>query len=202
VLVRRSGGRWVTAINPQVVPRLRVNELYAAIFRNSDSPSGGPLAQQLQEARWLVRSVQQRFQTILRVAQAIVERQNRFLDQGDVAMRPLYQRDIARSLGIHESTVSRVTTGKYMATPRGLIEFKRFFGSNVLADGGYAHSSTAIRALIRHIISTEDVRAPLSDIKVMRRRSVRGVKVARRTVTKYRDSMRIPPVEARRMRAP
>lgn len=202
VIVRKVAGRWTATINPQVLPRIRVNEMYVNILRSSRTGSAAPLARQLQEARWLVRNVQQRFQTIQRVAQAIVDRQSRFLDYGDVAMKPLLQREIARELGVHESTVSRVANAKYMATPRGLIEFKRFFGGQLVADGGHGHSGTAIRALIRHIIANEDARCPLSDIKLMRKLGERGVRIARRTVTKYRDALQIPPVEARRLAAP
>lgn len=200
VVVRKVRGRWLASINPQVLPRIRVNELYADIFRGSRESNSG-LSQQLQEARWLVRNAQQRFHTIRRVAQAIVERQSRYFEYGDVAMQPLLQRDIAREVGVHESTVSRVANGKYMITPRGLIEFKHFFGTHVLADDGHACSSTAIRALIRQIIANERPGAPLSDIKVTRKLGDYGVRVARRTVTKYRDAMRIPPVEARRLGA-
>jgi RNA polymerase sigma-54 factor len=199
VIVRRRGGRWVATINPDVLPRIRVNELYVDILRRSRTRANGELAQQLQEARWLVRNVQQRFQTIRRVAQAIVDRQERFFDHGDLAMKPLFRRDIARALDMHESTISRVTCDKYMATPRGLIEFAHFFGSHLVADGGYACSATAIRALIRHMIATEDAAHPLSDVKLTRKLGERGVRIGRRTVTKYRDALRIPPVEARRM---
>ena len=201
VVVRKQRGRWVAAINPDVLPRIRVNEMYADVLRRNRTRANGALAQQLQEARWLVRIVQQRFQTIQRVAQEIVDRQQRFFEYGDVGMKPLFRRDVARTLDLHESTVSRVTSGKYMATPRGLIEFGHFFGSHVVSDGGRACSATAIRALIRYIIAREDAAQPLSDIKVTRKLKERGVRVARRTVTKYRDGMRIPPVEARRMSA-
>jgi len=201
VIVRKQAGRWRASVNPDAVPRLRVNELYARALRGSRPAGGSPIAHELQEARWLVRNVQQRFQTILRVAQAIVDRQSRFLDHGDIAMKPLALRDVARALDLHESTVSRVTSGKYMATPRGLVEFKRFFGGAVELDGGYACSATAVRALIRQIIEEEERGRPLSDVKVKRMLGERGVRVARRTVTKYRDAMRIPPVEARRLGA-
>ena len=200
IVVHKKKGRWIASINSHVLPRIRVNELYSNIFRNAREANPG-LSQQLQEARWLVRNAQQRFQTIQRVAQAIVERQSRFFDYGDVAMKPLLQRDIAREVGVHESTVSRVANGKYMSTPRGLIEFKHFFGTHVISEDGHACSSTAVRALIRHIVAQETAGAPLSDIKITRRLGQYGVRVARRTVTKYRDAMRIPPVEARRLGA-
>jgi RNA polymerase sigma-54 factor len=200
VIARKQGKRWIATINPQVVPRIQLNHIYADILQKQRGASGTPLGQQLQEARWFVRNVQQRFQTIQRVAQAIVDRQSRYLDYGDVAMKPLVLRDIAQELGLHESTVSRVTSNKYMATPRGLIELKYFFGSQVDAEGA-ACSSTAMRALIRQIIAAEERTNPLSDIKVTKLLSSKGVRVARRTVSKYRDAMQIPPVEARRMTA-
>jgi len=201
VVVRKAAGRWSVSVNPQVLPRIRVNELYANIYRASREGSPG-LSQQLQEARWLVRNAKQRFDTILRVAQAIIDRQSKFFDYGDVGMKPLLQRDIAQEVGVHESTVSRVANAKYMATPRGLIEFKHFFGTHVVAEDGHASSSTAIRALIRYIIANERAGQPLSDIKVTRKLREYGVRVARRTVTKYRDAMRIPPVETRRFSQP
>jgi RNA polymerase sigma-54 factor len=168
----------------------------------AEGAAAQPLAQQLQEARWLLRNVRQRFRTIQRVAQAIVDRQRRFFEYGDIAMRPLLQRDVARDLGMHESTVSRVASGKYLACPRGLIEFRRFFGSHVHATDGQPCSATAVRALIRDLVAGEDPARPLSDIKLMRKLAERGVRVARRTVTKYRDSLRIPPWEARRLAPP
>jgi RNA polymerase sigma-54 factor len=202
VIVKKAAGRWMASINPEVVPRLRINQLYADILgRNRSGRVAGPFGQQLQEARWLIRSVERRFETIERVAQAIVDRQSRFFDYGELAMRPLVLRDIADPLGLHPSTVSRVTSSKFMATPRGLIEFKRFFGPQVRLDEGAACSSAAVRALIREIIAAEDPRAPLSDVKVTRMLGAKGISVARRTVTKYRLAMKIPPVEARRLGA-
>lgn len=198
VVVRKKGKRWVASINPQVMPRLQLNDAYAEILQRQRGSSTTPMGQQLQEARWFVRNVQQRFQTIQRVAQAIVDRQSRYFEYGEVAMRPLVLRDIAEELGLHESTVSRVTSNKYMATSRGLLELKRFFSSHIESQGN-ACSSTAVRALIRSIIDDESQEQPLSDIKVTKILERKGVHIARRTVSKYRDAMQIPPVEARRM---
>ena len=143
------------AVNPAVLPRIRVNRVYADIFRRGPRDSGSPLSQQLQEARWLIRNAEQRFATIQRVAEAIVERQKKFLDYGEVAMRPLALKQIADELGLHESTVSRVTNNKYMATPRGLFEFKHFFSRQLSTASGGVCSATAIRALIRELIEAE-----------------------------------------------
>ena len=156
------------------------------------------MAAQLQEARWLIKNVQQRFDTILRVSQAIVDRQKAFFSHGEVAMRPLVLREIAETLGLHESTVSRVTTQKYMLTPHGTFELKYFFGSHVATDSGGAASSTAIRALIKQLIAAEDSRHPLSDNQIAETLGEQGIVVARRTVAKYRESLRIPPVSQRK----
>lgn len=201
VIVRKQGKRWIASINPQAMPKIQLNNVYAEILQRQRGSSTTPMGQQLQEARWFVRNVEQRFQTIQRVAQAIVDRQSRFLDYGDIAMRPLVLRDIAEELGLHESTISRVTSNKYMAAPCGLFELKRFFGSHVESQGN-ACSSTAVRALIREIIAKESPDEPLSDIKLTRLLERQGVHIARRTVSKYRDAMHIPPVEARRMSMP
>lgn len=201
VEVRKVGKRWVARINPDVVPKVRVNRSYAAILSAQHASGSSPTGQKLQEAHWFVRNVNQRFKTILRVAQAIVERQSRFLEYGDVAMKPLVLRELAETIGVHESTVSRVTCNKYMMTPRGLIEFKYFFGSHVESEGN-ACSSTAVRALIRQIIDAEDPARPLSDVKVTHALEQKGVALARRTVSKYRDGMKIPSVEVRRLSSP
>jgi RNA polymerase sigma-54 factor len=152
----------------------------------------------LQEARWLIKNVQQRFETIHRVTQAIVDRQRQFFEHGEVAMRPLVLREIADILGLHESTVSRVTSQKYMATPRGIFELKYFFGSHVSTDTGGACSATAIRALIKQLISAEDGKKPLSDSQLSEILGQQGIVVARRTVAKYRESLNIPPVNLRK----
>ncbi len=198
VLVRRIADRWVARINPDVVPRIRLDRRFASMVRDQRGGSASPLGHYLQEARWFVRNVNQRYRTILRVAQAIIDRQSRFFEHGDIAMRPLVLREIAAPLGMHESTISRVTSNKYMMTPRGLIELKYFFGSHVDA-GGMACSGRAVRALIRQVIGAEDPHHPLSDVKIARLLGDKGIAVARRTVSKYRDAMHIPSVEVRRL---
>ena len=199
VIVQQAKGKWTVSINPQVVPKIRLNQVYASILQGARDGSSAQVSQQLQEARWLVRNIEQRFSTIQRVAQAIVDRQSRYFEYGEVAMKPLTLRDIAEAVGLHESTVSRVTSRKYMATPRGLLEFKRFFGSHVESAEGSPLSSTAVRAVIRQLIAAEDTKSPLSDIKLTRLLEQRGIKVARRTVAKYRDLLQIPPVDIRRL---
>ncbi|MBS0347936.1 MAG: RNA polymerase factor sigma-54 [Proteobacteria bacterium] len=197
VVVRKQRSNWVVSLNPDAMPRLRINQLYAQILRDNRGASGS-LSSHLQEARWLIKNVQQRFDTIQRVSQAIVDRQRQFFDYGDVAMRPLTLREIAEQLDLHESTVSRVTTQKYMATPRGIFEFKYFFGSHVATDSGGAASSTAIRALIRQLVGAEDKKKPLSDAKIAELLGQQGIVVARRTIAKYRESLDIPPVSLRK----
>jgi RNA polymerase sigma-54 factor len=172
--------------------------MYADILQASRENGGKHLAGQLQEARWLIKNVQQRFDTILRVTQAIVDRQRQFFEHGEVAMRPLVLREIADILDLHESTVSRVTSQKYMATPRGIFELKYFFGSHVATDSGGACSATAIRALIRQLIGAEDGKKPLSDSQLSEILGQQGIVVARRTVAKYRESLNIPPVNLRK----
>ena len=198
VIVRKVRGTWRASLNPEAMPRLRINRLYAELS-SGRAASGAGLASKLQEARWLIKNVRQRFDTILRVAQAIVERQRHFLDHGEVAMRPMVLREIADMLGLHESTISRVTTQKYMATPRGTFELKYFFGSHVATETGGAASATAIRALIRQLVEAEDARTPLSDAQLSRILGKQGIVVARRTIAKYRESLMIPPVRQRRM---
>ncbi|VVD69456.1 RNA polymerase factor sigma-54 [Pandoraea cepalis] len=199
VLVRKQGGGWIAELNPEVMPRLRINEMYARILRNNrNAPGTGNLQQQLQEARWLIKNIQQRFDTILRVSQAIVERQKNFFTHGEIGMRPLVLREIADTLGLHESTISRVTTSKYMLTPFGTFELKYFFGSHVATEAGGAASSTAIRALIKQLIGAEDPQTPLSDSRIAELLAEQGFVVARRTVAKYREAMRIPAVNLRK----
>ncbi|MDE2259477.1 MAG: RNA polymerase factor sigma-54 [Betaproteobacteria bacterium] len=197
VIVRKTKGKWGVSLNREVMPRLRVNALYANLMKSGRDP-GGQLSSQLQEARWLIKNVQQRFDTILRVSQAIVERQQSFLEHGEVAMRPLVLREIADILGLHESTISRVTTQKYMLTPRGLFELKYFFSSHVGTEAGGAASSTAIRALIKQLIGAEDHRNPLSDNRISDILANQGLVVARRTVAKYREAMQIHPASQRK----
>jgi RNA polymerase sigma-54 factor len=199
VLVRRTRGGWQAVLNPDVLPKLRINDVYAQILRRNRGSGAGGLSAQLQEARWLVKNVQQRFETILRVAQAIVERQRAFFSHGQVAMRPLVLREIAEELGLHESTVSRVTTQKFMLTPFGTYELKYFFGSHVATETGGAASSTAIRALIKQMVGAENPRQPLSDSRIAELLGEQGIVVARRTVAKYRESARIPPVSQRKV---
>jgi RNA polymerase sigma-54 factor len=197
VNVRKVRGRWTATLNAEAMPKLRINQLYTTLLRQNRSQAGA-LTGQLQEARWLIKNVQQRFDTILRVSQAIVDRQRQFFDHGEVAMKPLTLREIADQLELHESTVSRVTTQKYMASPRGVFELKYFFGSHVATDTGGAASSTAIRALIRQIIDAEDKKSPLSDAKIADLLSEQGIVVARRTIVKYRTSLSIPAVSLRK----
>jgi RNA polymerase sigma-54 factor len=197
VVVRKVKGVWRASLNPEAMPKLRINRIYADILQ-ANRGAGGQLGSQLQEARWLIKNVQQRFETIQRVSQAIVERQRHFFDHGEVAMRPLVLREIADVLGLHESTVSRVTTQKYMATPRGIFELKYFFGSHVATEAGGACSATAIRALIKQLVGAEDQRKPLSDSKISQVLGQQGIVVARRTIAKYRESLHIPPVNLRK----
>jgi RNA polymerase sigma-54 factor len=197
VIVRKSRNVWRATLNPDAMPRLRINRLYAELA--TGARNGGPgISSQLQEARWLIKNVQQRFDTILRVSQAIVDRQRHFLEHGEVAMRPLVLREIAQVLGLHESTISRVTTQKFMATPRGTFELKYFFGSHVATEAGGAASSTAIRALIKQLVTAEDPKAPLSDARISQILGEQGIVVARRTIAKYRESLQIPPVNQRK----
>ncbi|NMG75401.1 RNA polymerase factor sigma-54 [Aromatoleum diolicum] len=200
VLVSHVRGRWVAALNPAAQPRVRINRTYAEIAacRHGGESSFG---RQLQEARWLLRHVEQRFTTIQRVADAIVARQSAFFEYGEAAMRPLVLKDIADELGLHESTVCRVTNDKYMATPRGLFEFKYFFSRQLVMDDGGACSGTAIRAVLKALIAAEDPKDPLSDAQLTRLLAEQGLRLARRTVTKYRGLMHVPSVELRRVAA-
>jgi len=198
VVVKKSRGRWVASLNREAMPRLRINRLYAQILQGNRNGSAASMASQLQEAKWLIKNVQQRFDTILRVSQAIVDRQRQFFDHGEVAMRPLTLREIADTVELHESTISRVTTQKYIASPRGIYELKYFFGSHVATDSGGAASSTAIRALIKQLVSAEDGHKPLSDARIAEVLGEQGIVVARRTVAKYRESLSIPPVNLRK----
>jgi RNA polymerase sigma-54 factor len=196
VIVKKVRNVWKASLNPDAMPRLRINRLYAELA--AAARSGAGISSQLQEARWLIKNVQQRFDTILRVSQAIVDRQRHFLEHGEVAMRPLVLREIASTLSLHESTISRVTTQKFMATPRGTFELKYFFGSHVATEAGGAASSTAIRALIKQLVSAEDAKAPLSDARISQILGEQGIVVARRTIAKYRESLQIPPVNQRK----
>ena len=189
-------------LNPDVMPRLRVHDIYANVLRNhrggKDSASHAALQQRLQEARWFIKNIQQRFDTILRVSTAIVERQKSFFSHGELAMRPLVLREIADELGLHESTISRVTTAKYMSTPFGTFELKYFFGSGLGTESGGNASSTAVRALIKQFIAAESARKPLSDNQISEMLKEQGIECARRTVAKYREGLKIAPASLRK----
>jgi RNA polymerase sigma-54 factor len=187
--------RWTVRINEAAMPRLSINPVYATMIRDGQAQS---MQSQLQEARWVIKNIQQRFDTILRVAQAIAEQQQEFLDHGELSMRPLVLREIAEQCGLHESTVSRVTNNKYLLTPRGTFELKYFFASHVSTESGGTASSTAIRAKIKQWIAEEDPRKPLSDQQLADRFTTEGVQIARRTIAKYREALRIDPVSQRK----
>ena len=198
VIVRKVRGRWTATLNRAVVPRVKLNQTYASMFQEHRESQHGELAQHLQEARWTVKNVQQRFSTILMVAEAILKRQQHFLEFGPMAMKPLGLREIATELGLHESTVSRVTNNKYMATPVGVFELKYFFSREMATASGAACSATAIRGVIKGMIDAESPSDPLSDAQIARLLVRQGLKVARRTVTKYRQLLKVASVERRR----
>jgi RNA polymerase sigma-54 factor len=202
VVVRKTRGQWSVQLNPAVVPRLRVNHSYAAMFARQRQSAHPELATHLQEARWAVRNVEQRFSTILAVARAIIKRQHAFFEYGPLAMKPLGLREVAEEVGVHESTVCRVTNNKYMATPAGVLELKRFFSRAMPMASGKAFSATAIRSVVQEMIASEDPAKPLSDVELSARLARQGLTVARRTVTKYRQMLQVPPVEQRRRLAP
>ncbi|KGE03224.1 RNA polymerase factor sigma-54 [Pseudohaliea rubra] len=199
VFVRKREGRWVVELNPDIAPRLRINDSYAGLIRRADNSAENTyLRDNLQEARWFLKSLQSRNETLLKVASEIVAHQRNFLEYGEEAMKPLVLHDIAEAVSMHESTISRVTTRKYMHTPRGIFELKYFFSSHVATTTGGACSSTAIRALIRKLIAAENPRKPLSDSRLAQLLEEQGIKVARRTIAKYRDSLFIPPSSERK----
>ena len=199
VIVRKRNGTWRVELNEEAVPRLRINKQYAGLIRRADSSSDNTyLKGQLQEARWFLKSLQSRHETLLKVASCIVERQRGFLEHGEEAMKALVLHDVAEAVGMHESTISRVTTKKYMWTPRGIFELKYFFSSHVTTAAGGACSSTAIRALIKKLVAAENRRKPLSDSKIASLLCDQGINVARRTVAKYREAMAIPPSNERK----
>lgn len=200
VFVRKIDGRWQVEISASGIPRLSVNQQYARLLRGSGDHA--VLRTQLQEARWLVRSLEIRNETLMKVATCIVERQREFLEHGDEAMKPLVLRDVAESIGMHESTISRVTTNKYMHTPRGVFEFKYFFSSHLSTVDGEEQSSTSVRAKIRKLIGAENPAKPLSDSKLAELLAKEGITVARRTVAKYREAMRILSSSERKVRKP
>ena len=198
VVVRKVRGAWTVQLNPAIVPRVRLNEVYAELFLRHKSAQCAEMAGHLQEARWTVKNAALRFATILDVAEAIVKRQRHFLEFGAMAMKPLGLREIAEEVGVHESTVSRVTNNKFMATPSGVFELKHFFSRAMVSANGSACSGTAIRGLIKDLIEAEPAHAPLSDAEITRRLAAQGLVVARRTVTKYRQMLNISAVEQRR----
>ena len=201
VAVGKAGGipKFRVQLNPEVMPRLKVHDIYANVLRNHKaSSSHAGLQQRLQEARWFIKNIQQRFDTILRVSTAIVDRQKSFFTHGELAMRPLVLREIADELGLHESTISRVTTAKYMATPFGTFELKYFFGSGLGTESGGNASSTAVRALIKQFIASESPKKPLSDNQISDMLKEQGIECARRTVAKYREGLKIAPASLRK----
>jgi RNA polymerase sigma-54 factor len=199
VIVENRKGKWFVSLNPEAVSKISIQEEYAKVIKQSKGHEDiGGIQQKLQEARWLVKNVLQRSETILKVAKAIVDRQQNFFNHGEIAMRPLVLREIADTLGLHESTISRVTTQKFMATPSGCFEFKYFFGSQVSTDAGGSVSSMAIRVLIKQLVEEENSKTPLSDSRIVDLLATKGFVVARRTIAKYRESLRIPAVHLRR----
>lgn len=199
VMVRKQNGAWRIELNPEATPRLRINRQYAGLIRRADnSADNTTLKSHLQEARWFLKSLQSRNETLLKVASCIVERQQQFLEYGEEAMKPMVLRDVAEAIDMHESTVSRVTTRKYMHTPRGIYEFKYFFSSHVSTANGGECSATAIRALMKKLVAAENPAKPLSDNKIASILSDQGIQVARRTVAKYREALSIPPSNERK----
>lgn len=198
VIVEHREGKWCVRLNPEAMPKVCVNRMYANILQQRDDKTGSPLVAQLQEASWFVKSLHQRFETILRVAEAVVARQTAFLEYGEIGMRPLILREIAEALELHESTVSRSTTQKFMRTPRGIYEFKHFFGSGLVTESGGACSSAAIRELIKQLVAAEDTCKPLTDGRMSEILAQQGIVVARRTIAKYREALHILPVNLRK----
>ncbi|MCL6268894.1 RNA polymerase factor sigma-54 [Sansalvadorimonas sp. 2012CJ34-2] len=199
VMVRKAKGRWIVELNPDTSPRLRINDNYASLIRRADSSADNTyLKSHLQEARWFIKSLQSRNETLLKVATRIVEHQQGFLEYGEEAMKPLVLHDIAEAVEMHESTISRVTTQKFMHTPRGIFELKYFFSSHVSTSSGGECSSTAIRALIKKLVAQENPKKPLSDSKIAALLGEQGIQVARRTIAKYREAMAIPPSNERK----
>jgi RNA polymerase sigma-54 factor len=199
VFVEKNNGRWLVELNPDISPKIRINSEYASLVKRADNSSDNTfLKDNLQEAKWFLKSLHSRNETLLKVATKIIEHQRGFLEHGEEAMKPLVLADIAKDVDMHESTVSRVTTQKYMHTPRGIFELKYFFSSHVATAEGGECSSTAIRAIIKKLVSAENTRKPLSDNKIANLLDDQGIKVARRTIAKYRESMAIPPSNERK----
>jgi len=198
VIIKKVKGIWIASLNDAVIPKLKINQLYAGILKRNRDSSSQYLQSQMQEAKWMIKNIQQRFSTILRVSQAITDRQRNFLEYGEVAMKPLVLREIAEELELHESTISRVTNNKYMLTPRGIFELKYFFGSSVATDTGGTCSATAIRALIKQLVDQENPKKPYSDSQITDLLAKQGIVVARRTIAKYRESLNIAPASLRK----
>ena len=199
VFVKKEGQRWTVSLNPDIAPKIRINSDYASMVKRADSSADNTfIRDNLQEARWFLKSLQSRNETLLKVATCIVEKQQGFLDFGPEAMKPMVLHDVAEIVGMHESTISRVTTQKYMHTPQGILELKYFFSSHVATESGGECSSTAIRAIIKKLVSAENSRKPLSDSKMTTILEEQGIQVARRTIAKYRESLGIPPSNERK----
>ncbi|TKA92009.1 RNA polymerase factor sigma-54 [Halopseudomonas bauzanensis] len=199
VIVRRDQNRWIVELNQEAAPKVRVNSQYASMVKRADSSNDNTyLRNHLQEARWFIKSLQSRNETLMKVATQIVEHQRGFLEHGEEAMKPLVLHDIAEAVGMHESTISRVTTQKFMHTPRGIFELKYFFSSHVSTSEGGEFSSTAIRALIKKLVAAENPKKPLSDSKIAGLLEEQGIHVARRTIAKYRESLNIAPSSERK----
>ncbi len=199
VFVAQRNGKWRVTLNPDIAPKLRVNPYYSAMIKRADNSSDNTcMKNHLQEARWFLKSLQSRSETLLKVARCIVERQKDFLDHGPIAMKPMILRDVAEEVEMHESTISRVTTQKFMHTPNGIYEFKYFFSSHVSTNTGGECSSTAIRAFIKELVDNENVAKPLSDNKISGLLNEKGINVARRTIAKYREAMSVPPSNQRK----
>jgi len=199
VSVSKKQGRWVVELNPDATPKIRINEQYAALSRGARNASDSQFVRgHLQEAKWFIKSLESRNDTLLKVANCIVQFQQGFLEYGDEAMKPMVLNDVAEAVDMHESTISRVTTQKFIHTPRGIFELKYFFSSHVSTDSGGECSSTAIRALIKKLVAAENPKKPLSDSKMAQLLAEQGIQVARRTVAKYREALSIPPSNQRK----
>ena len=199
IIVKKTNNHWQATLNPNTLPKLTINNHYASLIQRADDSTDNQfLKNNLQEARWFLKSIQSRQDTLLKVSQCIIDYQNDFLDLGEEAMKPLILHAVASQLDMHESTISRVTTQKYMLTPRGVFELKYFFSSHVTTSNGGECSSTAIRAVIKKLIAAENQRKPLSDSKITRLIEAQGIYVARRTIAKYREEMGIPPSNERK----
>ena len=199
IVTKTESGKWKVELNPETAPKIRINDSYAALVKRADSSEENSfLRDNLQEAKWFIKSLQSRNETLMKVATRIVEHQKGFLEYGEEAMKPLVLHDIAEAVSMHESTISRVTTQKYMHTPRGIFELKYFFSSHVSTSGGGECSSIAIRAIIKKLIAAENTIKPLSDSKITNLLEERGINVARRTIAKYRESLSIPPSNERK----